>query len=148
MEHGPVEDVVLKKRWEICFIAMLVYPEGNPYITGYPKVTGPRVPWIPWKDGIFSFGRPVDPETLRCPRPWRIIPCGRTDTASWWLNQPLWKICASQNGFIFPNFRDENKKYLSCHHLDTWLITIVIVGTSPKDRVVGALPNWPKFMAL
>ena len=23
----------------------------------------------------------------------------------------------SQNGFIFPNFRDSNKKYLSCHHL-------------------------------
>ena len=21
---------------------------------------------------------------------------------SWWLNQPLWKICANQNGFIFP----------------------------------------------
>ena len=24
---------------------------------------------------------------------------------------------ARQNGFIFPNFRAENKKYLSCHHL-------------------------------
>ena len=24
---------------------------------------------------------------------------------------------ARQNGFIFPNFRGENKKYLSCHHL-------------------------------
>ena len=22
-----------------------------------------------------------------------------------------------QNGFIFPNFRDENNKHLSCHHL-------------------------------
>ena len=35
---------------------------------------------------------------------------------SWWLNQPIWKIWV-KNGFIFPNFRDENKKYLSCHHL-------------------------------
>ena len=25
----------------------------------------------------------------------------------------------SQNGFIFPNFRGGNKKYLSCHHLGT-----------------------------
>ena len=24
---------------------------------------------------------------------------------------------ARQNGFIFPKFRDENNKYLSCHHL-------------------------------
>ena len=24
--------------------------------------------------------------------------------ASWWLNQPLWNICKSQNGFIFRNF--------------------------------------------
>ena len=24
---------------------------------------------------------------------------------------------ARQNGFIFPKFRGENKKYLSCHHL-------------------------------
>ena len=28
----------------------------------------------------------------------------------WWLNQPLWKICASQHGLIFPNFRSENSK--------------------------------------
>ena len=27
---------------------------------------------------------------------------------SWWLNQPLWKN-VSQNGFIFPKNRDENK---------------------------------------
>ena len=25
---------------------------------------------------------------------------------------------APQNGFIFPKFRGENKKYLSCHHLE------------------------------
>ena len=28
---------------------------------------------------------------------------------SWWLNQPIWKNM-SQNGFIFPNFRVENKQ--------------------------------------
>ena len=32
-----------------------------------------------------------------------------------WTN-PIEKY-ARQNGFIFPNFRGENKKYLSCHHL-------------------------------
>ena len=35
--------------------------------------------------------------------------------ASWWLNQPIRKICSS-NWIISPG-RDENKKYLSCHHL-------------------------------
>ncbi len=30
--------------------------------------------------------------------------------------QPIWKICASQNGFIFPKLRGENNTYLSCHH--------------------------------
>ena len=37
--------------------------------------------------------------------------------SGWWLNQPISKICVSQNGFIFPHFRGEYKKYLSCHHL-------------------------------
>ena len=32
-----------------------------------------------------------------------------------WTN-PFEKY-ARQNGFIFPNFRGENKKYLSCHNL-------------------------------
>ena len=37
----------------------------------------------------------------------------------WWLNQPYRKICASQNGCIFPKFRGENDKYLENHHLET-----------------------------
>ena len=32
-----------------------------------------------------------------------------------WTN-PIWKIWSS-NWIIFPNFRDENEKYLRCHHL-------------------------------
>ena len=35
---------------------------------------------------------------------------------SWWLNQPIWKICSS-NWIISPG-RGENKKKLSCHHVD------------------------------
>ena len=37
--------------------------------------------------------------------------------------QPIWKICASQNGFIFPNFRGDNKKYLkrpSWRPIESW----------------------------
>ena len=34
---------------------------------------------------------------------------------SWWLNQPIWKICSSN--WIMPPGRDENWKYLSCQHL-------------------------------
>ena len=30
----------------------------------------------------------------------------------------------SQNGFIFPKDRDENKKYLSCHHLATHTVPL------------------------
>ena len=30
--------------------------------------------------------------------------------SSWWLNQPIWKICNRQIGSNFPNFRDENSK--------------------------------------
>ena len=36
---------------------------------------------------------------------------------SWWLNQPIWKICASQNGSWIPQIGMNTKKYLSCHHL-------------------------------
>ena len=39
-----------------------------------------------------------------------------TFLSGWWLNQPIWKIFV-KNGFIFPKFRDEHKKSLSCHHL-------------------------------
>ena len=41
----------------------------------------------------------------------------------WWF-QPIWKNI-SQNGFIFPNFRGENKKSLSCHHLENLYPKIV-----------------------
>ena len=49
--------------------------------------------------------------------------------ASWWLNQPLWKICSSKWG-IFPKVRGENKKYLkpppsSCR-VDTWSSNVLI----------------------
>ena len=40
---------------------------------------------------------------------------------SWWLNQPIWKIFVKLDHF--PKFRGENKKCLSCHHLDSALDT-------------------------
>ena len=39
--------------------------------------------------------------------------------ASWWF-QPLWKILVKMG--IFPKFRGEHKKYLSCHHPDDHVI--------------------------
>ena len=38
-------------------------------------------------------------------------------SSSWWLNQPQLKNMLVKMGSIFPKFRGENKKYLSCHHL-------------------------------
>ena len=40
---------------------------------------------------------------------------GQHTLAGWWF-QPTWKILVKMG--IFPNFRGENKEYLSCHHLD------------------------------
>ena len=46
------------------------------------------------------------------------IPCKVKANSSWWLNQPIWKICSSNwksspnRDEIFPKFRDEHKKYL------------------------------------
>ena len=39
------------------------------------------------------------------------------DLSSWWFFSHPFEKYARQNGFIFPNFRGENKKSLSCHHL-------------------------------
>ena len=56
---------------------------------------------------------------------------------SWWLNQPSWNICVSQNGFIFPkyNFRGENKKYLSCHHLAKSCLENRSIGFAPPREI-------------
>ena len=59
---------------------------------------------------------------LRCPkRP----PRGswRSHTTGWWLNQPIWKIWVSQNGFIFPKIGMNIKKSLktpTCQRLYNW----------------------------
>ena len=46
---------------------------------------------------------------------------------SWWLNQPLWKICSSKRE-PSPN-TSENKTYLNCHH-----------HSPPRSLVVE--PSW------
>ena len=49
----------------------------------------------------------IDIETRTCPeRIWW------QHYAGWWLNQPIWRICSSNWVNIFPNFRDEHKKYV------------------------------------
>ena len=39
-------------------------------------------------------------------------------TTNWWLNQPIWKICDSQNGCIFPKVWGENLENVWNHQLD------------------------------
>ncbi len=42
---------------------------------------------------------------------------------SWWLNQPIWKICNRQIG-SFPQviiYRGENSKNIWNHHLDEYM---------------------------
>ena len=57
--------------------------------------------------------------------------------SSWWLNQPIWKI-QRQNGFIFPKFRVNIKKYLSCHHLVIfWMISPMTPLHLAHHRAVG-----------
>ena len=41
--------------------------------------------------------------------------CFTSIFTSWWLNQPIWKICSSKWVHLSPK-RDENKTYLRCHH--------------------------------
>ena len=67
---------------------------------------------------------------------------------SWWF-QPIWKICSSKWDH-FPRVRGENKKCLSCHHLDdygrkgqmeisilqTWLASLP--STSGLAQLLGA----------
>ena len=65
-------------------------------------------------------------------------------STSWWF-QPIWKIWVKLDHlYHFPNFRDEDKKYLSCHHLDSFSILgfpldIFPSKPAPKPRVVSLL---------
>ena len=51
---------------------------------------------------------------------------------------------ARQNGFIFPNFRGENKRYLSCHHLCSEILTKLLMGDSEITSGSLYLP-YPQF---
>ena len=60
----------------------------------------------------------------------------RFDVSSWWLNQPIWKICKSQIWIISPN-RDEHQEYLKP------LAIIFIEGFSTDgELVVWGLVVW------
>ena len=74
---------------------------------------------------------------------WSEISIHRKKKTSWWF-QPLWKILISQNGFIFPNFRDENsKKYLSCHHPENMDSQGDMYGyRSLQPSPTGLIPTW------
>ena len=60
------------------------------------------------------------------------------NTTSWWF-QPIWKICSS-NWIISPaTSRDENKKYLSCHHLDQDSCLLHISDHEAPERTVVSM---------
>ena len=66
------------------------------------------------------------------------------------VGPPIWKICASQIGSIFPpNFRDETSKNLwSCHHLVDYLPCQTppepsSLQTCPQAKLASALPLPP-----
>ena len=42
----------------------------------------------------------------------------QVDIQIWLVVEPTHLNNIRQNGFIFPKFRGEHKKYLSCHHLE------------------------------
>ena len=54
--------------------------------------------------------------------PWAVIKTG------WWLNQPIWKILVPGRG--------ENKKCLSCHHLEN-LCAFLLYCLVNRDRYNG-----------
>ena len=74
--------------------------------------------------------------------------------ASWWLNQPIWKIWVKIGSFP-PRIRDEHKKKMSCHHpvgvltwisdmfihsiMKNWILpqTLVQPGANPKFSQTG-----------
>ena len=58
--------------------------------------------------------------------------------SSWWLNQPIWKICASQIGSFPQGSGWKFQKCLSCHHLDK--------GKTTKSSILigfGTIINHP-----
>ena len=75
--------------------------------------------------------------------------------SSWRLDHPFEKY-DRQNGFIFPNFRCENNKYLSCHHsvliyfeqhCDSFPQVIVNTYKSQNhsNYMICSKPAWPSW---
>ena len=60
--------------------------------------------------------------------------------AGWWLNQPIWKIWTS-SWIHLPQIVYENKKYLSCHHLDMEKTPSLASFSATGSRTVP----WEKF---
>ena len=48
----------------------------------------------------------------KIPTPWKMKILNPKTWTSWWFFTNPFEKCARQNGFIFPKFRGENKKYL------------------------------------
>ena len=97
--YAPCSKLHKKKRNQVFAIAHFQvdhYPQGPPQLC--------------------SILKSVVSETAKITQN-RRVRLSRSSSSSWWLNQPIWKICSSN--WKSSQKRDENQKYLSCscHHL-------------------------------
>ena len=82
-----------------------------------------------------------------------IYPMGSNPRTSWWLNQPIWKICSS-NWIISPGRVENKQKYLSWHHLVKKITcktnTNVSFQTSPTWIVIIQVRKspWPQTVVI
>ena len=66
--------------------------------------------------------------------------------SSWWLNQPIWKICSSKWVHLPQIFGVKNKNCLSCHHLDLFCVvrglilhSNIMTRSWPSSEATGIL---------
>ena len=64
------------------------------------------VPSLEFNRTFFDGTTPGKTKDLRCSILRMMLYIEPHKITSWWLNQPIWNM--SQNGIIFPNFRDEH----------------------------------------
>ena len=71
-------------------------------------------------DTLQKYGSSTSPRNFFKGSP-AMAPAFKKSSASWWLNQPIWKICSS-NWIISPRFGMKIKKSLKFHHLGCFLV--------------------------
>ena len=84
--------------------------------------------WAPFRFGKKNTRPQKSPNLIR-KHVWNVMTPSAKETLVdpiWWLNQPVWKICASQIGSFPPFSGWKPKKSLSCHHLEPDFVECLI----------------------